>query len=57
MSKIGRDLSKTIIIDNLWENFQFQHENGIFIKSWYEDPKDNSLMELVPLLKCLFRLK
>jgi len=53
ISKLGRDLSKTIIIDNVWENFQLQPENGIFIKTWLEDKSDTSLIDLMPLLKDL----
>lgn len=37
LSRIGRDLNRTIIVDNLAENFQLQPENGIFIKSWFTD--------------------
>ena len=50
LSRIGRDLTKTIIIDNIAENFQFQPDNGIFIKSWFEDEDDTALYELTPLL-------
>mmetsp|Transcript_28821 Transcript_28821/g.28531 ORF Transcript_28821/g.28531 Transcript_28821/m.28531 type:complete len:358 (-) Transcript_28821:7-1080(-) len=51
LSKIGRDLSKTIIVDNVAENFQLQPDNGIFIKSWFDDKNDTALQELAPLLK------
>mmetsp|Transcript_55289 Transcript_55289/g.76035 ORF Transcript_55289/g.76035 Transcript_55289/m.76035 type:complete len:102 (+) Transcript_55289:2407-2712(+) len=51
LSRIGRDLSKTIIVDNVAENFSLQPDNGIFIKSWFEDPTDTALLELAPLLK------
>jgi CTD small phosphatase-like protein 2 len=51
ISKLGRNLAKTIIIDNVWENFQLQSENGIFIKTWMGDEKDRSLPDLIPLLK------
>ena len=44
LSKIGRDLSKTLIIDNNSENFQLQPDNGIYIKSWYNEPNDNALV-------------
>lgn len=51
LSKLGRNLSHTIIVDNIPENFQLQPENGIYIKSWFKDPDDSALMELMPLLK------
>jgi len=43
-------LQKTIIVDNISENFLLQPENGICIKSWYDDESDNALMQLAPLL-------
>jgi hypothetical protein len=33
------------------ENFQLQADNGIFIKSWYDDPEDDALLDLGQLLK------
>ena len=57
LSKLGRDLNKTIIVDNVAENFQKQPENGILIKSWYDDPNDDALYELGPLLKMIARKK
>jgi len=50
LSLLGRDLNKTIIVDNISENFLLQPENGICIKSWYNDEADNALMQLAPLL-------
>ena len=50
LSKLGRDLSKVIIVDNVAENFSLQPHNGIFIKSWFDDPADNALNELLPIL-------
>ncbi|CAD8044223.1 unnamed protein product [Paramecium primaurelia] len=50
IQKIGRDIKKTIIIDNLAENFQFQPDNGIQIQSWYGDSDDQALLLLSPLL-------
>jgi len=51
LSKIGRPLNKCIIVDNVAENFVLQPDNGIFIKSWFEDTSDTALLELAPLLK------
>jgi len=52
LSRIGRPLNKTIIVDNVAENFCLQPDNGIFIKSWFDDMSDTALLELAPLLKC-----
>jgi CTD small phosphatase-like protein 2 len=51
LSKIGRPNAKTIIVDNIADNFLLQKDNGIFIKSWYDDPYDTELKDLIPLLK------
>ena len=53
LSRIGRDISRTIIVDNIAENFQLQPENGIFIKSWFADENDTALFELAPLLTAI----
>ena len=52
LSRIGRPLNKTIIVDNVAENFSQQPDNGIFIKSWFDDMQDTALLELAPLLRC-----
>jgi CTD small phosphatase-like protein 2 len=54
LSRIGRPLNKTIIVDNVAENFSKQPDNGIFIKSWFDDMSDTALIELAPLLRCKF---
>ena len=50
LALLGRDLTKTIIIDNISDNFILQPENGIFISTWYDDMNDNFLEEISPLL-------
>lgn len=51
LSRMGRDLDKVLIIDNVQENFMLQPHNGIFILSWYDDPNDTALFALTPLLE------
>jgi len=52
LSSIGRELQKTIIIDNTPQNFRLQKENGIFIKSFYSTYKnDRALLDIIPFLK------
>lgn len=46
LSRIGRDLSKTIIIDNIKENFHLQAQNGIHIKHFLGDENDTELFDL-----------
>lgn len=54
LSKLGRNLSKVIIIDNMPHNFRLQKDNGIFIKNFYgEDQNDTALIDLIPILKTI----
>ena len=51
LSKIGRDLGRIIIVDNLSQCFKLNTENGILICSFYgEDENDNALIELQKIL-------
>ena len=53
LSMIGRDLSRTIIIDNIASNFKVQPRNGIAISTWTGHPEDISLFNLIPVMKKL----
>jgi len=57
LSRLGRDLDRTLIIDNVQENFMLQPNNGIFILPWYEDPHDTALFTLTPLLEELVQTR
>jgi Dullard-like phosphatase family protein len=51
LTRIGRSLDSTIIIDNMPQNFRLQKENGIHIKPFFaQDPNDNTLIELMNIL-------
>ena len=53
LSKLGRDLNKIIIIDNIEENYQLQPNNGLNISDFEGDENDN---ELEYLLEDLLKL-
>ena len=51
LTRIGRPLNSTLIIDNMPQNFRFQKENGICIKPfWGQDSNDKTLYNLIPIL-------
>ena len=53
LATLGRDLRKTLIIDNLYESFLSQPDNGILVKSWYGDMEDTELLTLLTFLRGL----
>ena len=51
ISKLGRDLSRVIIVDNMPQCFRLQKENGVFIRPfWGKDNDDCALVDLLPIL-------
>ena len=49
----NRDLKDIIIVDNNPASYAFNKENGIPILTWIDNPYDNELVKLIPLLKYL----
>jgi len=51
MGRLGRSLDDVIIIDNSPTSYLFNPENAIAIETWFDDPNDNELMDLMPILR------
>ena len=57
LSKLGRNLNRCLIIDNLAENFKFQQNNGIQCSTWNDDMKDTQLYDLDIILTKIIEKK
>ncbi|KNE54748.1 dullard-like phosphatase domain-containing protein [Allomyces macrogynus ATCC 38327] len=54
---LGRELRSTIIIDNSPASYLFHRSNAIPVTTWFNDPADTELLELVPFLFDLDRVE
>lgn len=50
LSQVGRDLTQTIIIDNSPASYIFHVNNAVPVSSWFNDPHDTELLDLIPFL-------
>ena len=53
LSIVNRDLKDTILIDNNPVSYALHTDNGLPIKSWYDDTSDLELTNLLPILEFL----
>lgn len=51
MSILGRAPEIAMILDNSPTSYMFQPEQAIPIESWFDDPQDRRLIQLLPILK------
>uniref|UniRef100_A0A4W3GKW5 protein-serine/threonine phosphatase n=1 Tax=Callorhinchus milii TaxID=7868 RepID=A0A4W3GKW5_CALMI len=53
LAAIHKDLSSIIILDNSPSAYRGHPDNAIPIKSWFSDPGDTALLNLLPMLDAL----
>jgi CTD nuclear envelope phosphatase 1 len=53
LAQVEPDLSKVMILDNSPISYAFHPDNAIPIEGWLNDPTDNALLHLIPLLEGL----
>jgi len=53
LSRLGRVLRDTILLDNNADCYLFQPDNAIPINSWYDDGKDTDLQDVLGILELI----
>lgn len=57
LSRLGRDITQTIIVDNSPFSYTFHPNNAVPVESWFFDPNDTELLELIPFLEDVTKVK
>ena len=53
LNLFNKDFKDIIIVDNNPISYAYQKDNGIPISTWIDNPNDNELLKLIPILKYL----
>uniref|UniRef100_A0A673WHI1 protein-serine/threonine phosphatase n=1 Tax=Salmo trutta TaxID=8032 RepID=A0A673WHI1_SALTR len=53
LSILGRELHKTLILDNSPASYIFHPENAVPVVSWFDDVEDSELLHLLPVFEDL----
>ncbi|KAL4785131.1 NLI interacting factor-like phosphatase-domain-containing protein [Aspergillus varians] len=53
LTSVEPDLSQVMILDNSPMSYIFHEDNAIPIEGWINDPTDNGLLHLIPMLEAL----
>lgn len=56
LSRLGRPMGDIIILDNSPTSYMFHPENAVPIGSWFDDPNDVELQDLVPFFEALTKV-
>lgn len=53
LSQLGRELNQVIILDNSPASYIFHTANAVPVSSWFNDPHDSELLDLIPFFEDL----
>jgi len=53
--RMGHPLESTILVDNSPDSWRSDPRNAIRVSSWFDNPYDTRLRELIPILETFFR--
>jgi len=56
LSRLGRDLSQVVIIDNSPASYIFHPDNAVPVASWFDDMTDTELLDLIPFFEGLAKV-
>jgi RNA polymerase II subunit A small phosphatase-like protein len=56
LSRLGRELKSTIIIDNSPASYMFHPQHAVPIDSWFDDMNDTELLDLISFLEDLTKV-
>jgi RNA polymerase II subunit A small phosphatase-like protein len=53
LSQLGRNVKEVIILDNSPASYLFHPANAVPVSSWFNDPHDSELSDMIPFLEDL----
>lgn len=53
LSQLGRELTQTLILDNSPASYIFHTSNAVPVSTWFSDPHDTELSDLIAFLEDL----
>lgn len=51
LSQLGRNVREVIILDNSPASYLFHPANAVPVSSWFNDPHDSELTDMIPFLE------